>query len=229
MTVVAGRILEVARPGRVAYERAAAWQESLVERRLGPGGVDRLLLLEHPPVYTLGRGADPRFLGAGADGPTPVVRTSRGGQVTYHGPGQLVGYPIVDLRGHRLDVHWYVRTLERTLVDALAALGIPAAPRSGFPGVWVGGRRKIASIGVGIRRWVTWHGFALNVSPDLGGFASITPCGIDGVAMTAVACEGGPDDLTGVADVVLAAFVARFGYGTVVAADGEQAVCEGAA
>jgi lipoyl(octanoyl) transferase len=216
MTRVTRRTLEVARPGLVPYQQAEAWQEALVERRLVPGGVDRLLLLEHPPVYTLGRGADPQFLGAGALGTTPIVRTSRGGQVTYHGPGQLVGYPIIDLRGHRPDVHWYVRSLEQVLVDALAVLGIAAESRPGFPGVWVGGRRKIASIGVGIRRWVTWHGFALNVSPDLGGFASITPCGIAGVEMTSVAREGGPDDVARVADIVLAGFAARFGYDTLV-------------
>jgi lipoate-protein ligase B len=209
------RSLDVARPGRVPYEAAAAWQESLVERRLAGAGPDVLLLLEHPPVYTLGRGADPRFVGAGAGGSIPVVRTGRGGQVTYHGPGQLVGYPIVDLGDHRRDVHWYVRSLEQVLIDALAALGIATDRVEGLPGVWVDGRRKIASIGVAIRRWVTWHGFALNVSADLDGFAPITPCGIVGVEMTSVAREGGLDDVDRVADVVLTAFIARFGYGVV--------------
>jgi lipoate-protein ligase B len=123
--------------------------------------------------------------------------------VTYHGPGQLVGYPILDLGEHRRDVH---------LIDGLGRLGIAADRVEGLPGVWVDGRRKIASIGVAIRRWVTWHGFALNVSPDLDGFASITPCGIVGVEMTSVAREGGLDDVERVGDVVLAAFVARFGY-----------------
>jgi lipoyl(octanoyl) transferase len=212
------RILDVARPGRVPYDRATAWQESLVERRLAPDGTDVLLLLEHPPVYTLGRGADPRFLGK-RDGAVPVFRTSRGGQVTYHGPGQLVGYPVLDLRAHRQDVHWYVRQLEQVLIDALAAIGIPADRVAGLPGVWVEGRRKIASIGVGIRRWVTWHGFALNVSVDLTAFDSITPCGIVGVEMTSIAREGGTDDFGRVSDVVLAAFVARFGYDAVVSLD----------
>ena len=211
---VMGRSLAVARAGVVPYERAVAWQEALVARRCA-GGEDCLVLLEHPPVYTLGRGADPRFLGAGASGSIPVVRTSRGGQVTYHGPGQLVGYPILDLRGHRQDVHWYVRTLEQALIDALVVLGIPGGRVSGRPGVWVDGRRKIASIGVGIRRWVTWHGFALNVAQDLSGFAAITPCGIAGVEMTSVAREGGPGDMDEVAGVVLAAFAERFGYDTV--------------
>jgi lipoate-protein ligase B len=205
-------MLAVARPGLVAYEEATRWQESLVERRLAGEGSDCLLLLEHPPVYTLGRGADPRFLGLGAEGGIPVVRTSRGGQVTYHGPGQLVGYPIVDLRAQRQDVRWYVRELEQVLIDALKALGIVAGRVDGLPGVWVAQRRKIASIGVAIRRWVTWHGFALNVAADLGGFGAITPCGIAGVQMTSVAREGGLADLDRVTDVVLAAFVARFGW-----------------
>jgi lipoate-protein ligase B len=205
------RMLEVARPGRVPYETATAWQERLVDRRL-EAGPDVLLLLEHPPVYTLGRGADPRFVAGGAGGPVPVVRTGRGGQVTYHGPGQLVGYPIVDLGEHRRDVRWYVRSLEQVLIDALARLGIAADRVEGLPGVWIDGRRKIASIGVAIRRWVTWHGFALNVSSDLDGFASITPCGIVGVEMTSIAREGGLDDVDRVGDVVLASFVARFGY-----------------
>ncbi len=210
-----GRTLEVARPGRVPYDVATTWQESLVARRIDGHGPDALLLLEHPPVYTLGRGADAAFVADAAAGPIPIVRTGRGGQVTYHGPGQLVGYPIVDLGEHRRDVRWYVRSLEQVLMDALDRLGIRAGRVDGLPGVWVDGRRKIASIGVAIRRWVTWHGFALNVSPDLGGFASITPCGIVGVEMTSVAREGGIDDVAHVGDVVLDRFVARFGYAIV--------------
>jgi len=203
--------LEVARCGRVPYHVALAWQEALQARRLA-GGNDVLLLLEHAPVYTLGRGADPAFLGEAARGAVPVVRVGRGGQVTYHGPGQLVGYPILDLRAHRPDVRWYVRTLEQVLIEALADLGIAAGRRDGSPGVWVDGVRKIASIGVGIRRWVTWHGFALNVGADLRGFDGITPCGISGVTMTSVAREGGPSDVEHAGGVVLARFLARFGY-----------------
>ncbi len=202
--------LEVARCGRVPYDVALGWQEALVARRLA-GGADALLLLEHPPVYTLGRGADARFLGGAGGGAVPVVRVGRGGQVTYHGPGQLVGYPILGLRDLRPDVRWYVRGLEQVLIDALAELGIAATPRDGLTGVWVQGR-KIGSIGVGIRRWVTWHGFALNVGTDLGGFAAITPCGLEGVTMTSLAHEGGPAEVAAVADVVLAHFVRRFGY-----------------
>ena len=216
--------LRVARCGRVPYEIALAWQEALVARRLD-GGPDVLLVLEHPPVYTLGRGADARFLGAAAEGDIPVVRVGRGGQVTYHGPGQLVGYPIVGLRDLRPDVRWYVRGLEEVLISALADLGIAAERRPGLTGVWVG-PRKIGSIGVAIRRWVTWHGFALNVAPDVSGFAAITPCGIDGVVMTSVAREGGPSDLGTVAGVVVRRFVRQFGYATVSALESPAEVVQ---
>jgi lipoyl(octanoyl) transferase len=219
--------LEVARPGMVEYAHAERWQEALVARRQ-VGGRDALLLLEHPPVYTLGRGADPRFLGETVGGPVPIVRAARGGQVTYHGPGQLVGYPVLDLRGHRQDVHWYVRALEQVLIDALAGFGIAAGRVEGLTGVWVEGRRKIGSIGVGIRRWVTWHGFALNVASELSGFAAITPCGIAGVEMTSVAREGGPAEVDVVADAVLAAFVERFGYDGVVPLSTEEDASPGA-
>jgi lipoate-protein ligase B len=202
--------LEVAAPGRVEYERAVAWQEALVARRLA-GGSDALLLLEHPPVYTLGRGADPIHLGLAAETGAPIVRTHRGGQVTYHGPGQLVGYPILDLRRRRPDVRWYLRTLEGVLVAALADLGVAAEARAGLTGVWVG-TRKIASIGVALRRWVSWHGFALNVGDDLGGFDAITPCGITGVQMTSVAREGGTASVDVAREAVLARFLETFGY-----------------
>ena len=216
--------LRVARCGRVPYEIALAWQEALVARRLD-GGPDVLLVLEHPPVYTLGRGADARFLGAAAEGDIPVVRVGRGGQVTYHGPGQLVGYPIVGLRDLRPDVRWYVRGLEEVLISALADLGIAAERRPGLTGVWVG-PRKIGSIGVAIRRWVTWHGFALNVALDVSGFAAITPCGIDGVVMTSVAREGGPSDIGTVAEVVVRRFVRQFGYATVSALESPAEVVQ---
>jgi lipoyl(octanoyl) transferase len=202
--------LDVALPGRVDYGRAVGWQETLVARRLA-GGPDALLLLEHPPIYTLGRGADPVHLRAAGSGDVPVVRAHRGGQVTYHGPGQLVGYPIVGLRDLRPDVRWYVRMLEQVLIEALSDVGIGASRRDGLTGVWVG-MRKIASIGIAIRRWVTWHGFALNVAADLAGFTSITPCGIAGVEMTSVAREGGRADTSAVTFAVLARFLSIFGY-----------------
>ena len=191
--------------GRMPYAEALALQEQLLARRL-EGGSDTLLVVEHPPVYTLGRGGDARHLGLAAGGPVEVVRVARGGQVTYHGPGQLVGYPILDLRGHRLDVRWYVR--------ALADVGVAAAHRDGFPGVWTA-RGKIGSIGIALRRWVSWHGFALNVGPDLSGFEAITPCGISGVRMTSVALEGGPAEVEAVIPVVVQRFRERFGHGVV--------------
>jgi len=202
--------LAVVRPGRVGYTRALAWQESLVEQRVR-GGDDTLLLLEHDPVYTLGRGADPVFLGTASSGDVPVVRSSRGGQVTYHGPGQLVGYPIVHLREHRLDVRWYVRQLEVMLLGVLDVHGLAGRRMEGAPGIWIG-EHKIASIGIAIRRWVTWHGFALNVGADLDAFDRITPCGLAGVRMTSLAREGVTATLDEVSRVVVEQFALTFGY-----------------
>jgi lipoate-protein ligase B len=202
--------LAVVCPGRVGYERALAWQEALVAQRM-QGGDDTLLLLEHDPVYTLGRGADPAFLGDAWRGEIPVVRSSRGGQVTYHGPGQLVGYPIVDLRGHRVDVRWYVHQLEAVLLGVLAAHGLVGRRVDGAPGIWIGDR-KVASIGIAIRRWVTWHGFALNVGADLEAFDRITPCGLPGVRMTSLAREGVSAGIDDVARVVVEQFTLAFGY-----------------
>jgi lipoate-protein ligase B len=132
--------------------------------------------------------------------------------VTYHGPGQLVGYPILDLRRHRADVRWYVGRLEAVLIGTLERLGVAGAERRpGYPGVWVRGR-KIASIGVAIRRWVTWHGFALNVGADLAAFERITPCGIDGVTMTSVAREGVATGVDEVGEAAAAEFARVFGF-----------------
>ncbi len=209
--MVPGMQLEVGLLGRVPYDDALALQESLVGRRL-MGGPDVLLLLEHPPVYTLGRGADDRHLGGAAGGPVPIRRVGRGGEVTFHGPGQLIGYPVLGLREHRPDVHWYLRCLEEVLITALADVGVVAGRVSGRTGVWVDGCRKIASIGVGVRGWVTRHGFALNVGTDLDGFAPITPCGLDGVTMTSVAREGGPGAPAALIPLVRARFVEVFGY-----------------
>jgi lipoyl(octanoyl) transferase len=219
--------LEVATPGLVDYGDAVACQERLVARRIA-GGPDTLLLLEHPPVYTLGRGADERHLGSAVVAGVPVLRAHRGGQVTYHGPGQLVGYPIVGLRGLRTDIRWYLGMLEVTLIAALAEWGIAGERVEGRTGVWVAGR-QIASIGVAVRRWVTWHGFALNVGPDLSGFARITPCGLTGVEMTSVAREGGPETIAAAMPVVLAHFVASFGYSAYGAQPAEPAAWEASA
>lgn len=185
--------LAVVQLGERPYGEVLQLQRDLATRRAdGALEHDVLLLVEHPPVVTLGRGTLVSSL------PIPpaelrrrgveVHEVERGGDVTWHGPGQLVGYPILDLRGHRQDLHWYLRTLEDALIDALESLGIPADRVPGRTGVWTAGR-KIASIGVHARRWVTLHGFALNVVNDLAGFELIVPCGLDGVVMTSVAEE----------------------------------------
>jgi lipoyl(octanoyl) transferase len=184
---VAGRNLSVRRLGLVDYADALVLQQRLVEERRSGAIGDTLLLLEHSPVITLGvraRGSMANIKASAAElerqGVT-LVETGRGGDVTYHGPGQLVGYPIIDLRPDRCDVHKYVRDLEQALIHAAARLGVTAGRVPGLSGVWVGppGREeKLAAIGVRISRWITSHGFALNVSTDLRHFKLIVPCGI---------------------------------------------------
>lgn len=187
------RRVQLVEAGRVPYHRALGWQRTLAQARIdGRLEEDLLLLLEHPPVVTLGRTARQAHVlrREGVD----VVEVERGGDVTFHGPGQLVGYPIFDLRGppYRQDLHWYLRTLEEALIVALAELGISAGRKAGYTGVWTElGDRKIASIGVHVKQWVTWHGFALNVTTDLAQFERIVPCGIPGVEMTSVERERG--------------------------------------
>jgi lipoate-protein ligase B len=210
--------------GRVSYGDALARQQALIEAHRAGRGRDALLLLEHPPVVTLGRSASPENLrwspARFAAGGVELFEVPRGGDVTWHGPGQLVGYPILDLdaRGMR-DVHAYLRALEAVLVEALDDLGVPAATRDGMTGVFAAeapdsAPRKLASIGVGLRGWITWHGFALNVDCDLAGFDCIVPCGLHGVAMSSVARELGaaaPGDLSRRAlDAVKTAFLRRF-------------------
>ena len=200
--------------GRRPYGEALAFQRELVERRI-QGGLsnDLLLLLEHDPVVTLGRGARVESLPLSPDDLTrrgiERYEVERGGDVTFHNPGQLVGYPILDLNQHRLDLHWYLRQLEAALIDALETLGISAERNPPHTGVWVGGR-KIASLGVHVRRWVTFHGFALNVNNDLSGFDLIVPCGIPGVRMTSVAQELGSASWSGTRAAVVAAFGRAF-------------------
>ena len=179
--------------GRVAFADALALQEKLVaEKRANPSLPDELLLLEHEPVYTIGRTPDQTSLRGAAHLPHPLVPINRGGQATYHGPGQLMGYPIIDLRQCGQDLHRYLRWLEALLVETLAEVGIAATTRPGLTGVWVEDR-KIASIGVGVRHWITMHGFALNVCGDLAPFDQIVPCGIANVTMTSIARETGTE------------------------------------
>ena len=188
-------LLLTANLGTVPYLEALELQRDLARRRItGEIDEDILLLLEHPPVVTLGRTAKASHVVSSPDAlrarGVEVHEVERGGDVTFHGPGQLVGYPIFDLKRHRRDLHWYLRRVEEALIVALANVGIEAERHAGYTGVWTQGR-KIASIGVHARDWVTWHGFALNVLTDLSFFDLIVPCGIPQVQMTSVVRETG--------------------------------------
>ena len=200
--------------GTVGYAEAAELQRRLAERRRAGEISDTLLLLEHPHVFTLGRSARREHLLA-LPLEVELHTTNRGGDITYHGPGQLVGYPILDLGAIRKDVVWYVRSLEGALIAALAEFGIAAGRRTGFTGVWVG-ERKIAAIGVHISRWVTSHGFALNVDPDLRYFQFIVPCGIHGSGVTSIAqvlgaqVLGAPPTMQAVKQVVAREFQRQY-------------------
>ena len=203
--------------GRIAYQEAYALQETLVDEtdsrrsaNVSCKSTGILLLLEHEPIYTIGRTSDQSSLGEAALLPYPVLQINRGGQATYHGPGQLVGYPIIDLKEYGQDLHRYMRDLEAILIDAFAGFKIGAGRREKLTGVWVGDR-KIASIGVGVRRWITMHGFALNVRGDLAPFSQITPCGIAGVEMTSIEREtGNAVEVAEAANRVAEAFERRF-------------------
>ena len=173
------------------FADALALQEEIVaQKREDRGLEDELLLLEHEPVYTIGRTPDRSSLLGAEHLPYPLFSINRGGQATYHGPGQLIGYPIVDLRRCGQDLHKYLRWLERLLIELLSEYGMAATQRGSLTGVWVEDR-KIASIGVGVRHWITMHGFALNVCGDLSPFSQIVPCGINNVAMTSMEMETG--------------------------------------
>jgi lipoyl(octanoyl) transferase len=175
--------------GRVEYGSVLDLQNRVVDDYLAGAGSEQLLLLEHEAVYTIGRTRDQSSLRGFKALPYPVFEINRGGQATWHGPGQLVAYPILDLERHGRDLHRYMRFLEEVIIRTCDQLGVPANRREGLTGVWVG-ERKIASIGVGVRRWVTMHGLALNVEQcSLEPFQHITPCGIAGVEMTCLESE----------------------------------------
>ena len=175
--------------GRTKFADVLALQEKIVaQKRQDPSRPDELLLLEHEPVYTIGRTPDESSLLGATHLPYPLFAINRGGQATYHGPGQLMGYPIIDLRRCGQDLHRYLRWLEQLLIETLAEYGITATRRQGLTGVWIE-QRKIASIGVGVRHWITMHGFALNVCGDLSPFDHIVPCGINNVTMTSIEKE----------------------------------------
>ena len=203
--------------GLMSYGQALDLQRQTAAARIsGEVPEDVLLLVEHPPVVTMGRSAKEQNLLAGpellAARGVELFEVERGGDVTFHGPGQLVGYPIIDLKRHRKDLHWYLRQLEEALIQALATFGISGERTAGLTGVWTKGR-KIASIGVHARDWVTWHGFALNVTTDLSYFDLMVPCGIQSVTMTSIAKESGRPDvsLDEVSSAVVDAFALAFG------------------
>lgn len=198
------------------YSRSLELQRELAKAR-GSGAIseDILLLVEHPPVVTLGRATRAHHLTTPAHilaaRGVETFEVERGGDVTFHGPGQLVGYPIIDLERHRKDLHWYLRQMEEALIRACDAHGLACGRNPGFTGVWTG-ERKLASIGVHARNWITWHGFALNVSTDLSYFNLIVPCGIADVRMTSLTDELGADapDMATFANSVRAAFSSVF-------------------
>jgi lipoyl(octanoyl) transferase len=173
--------------GRIEFSKGLEIQAEALEQ-CDRTGEETLFLLEHEPVYTIGRRLDKSSLGNASYLPHPVFEINRGGQATYHGPGQLVGYPILDLKKRGKDLHVYLRSLETAVIRLVGSFGVEAEFCDGKTGVWVQ-NRKIASIGIGVRRWITMHGFALNVSSDLTGFLSITPCGLAGVRMTSLSLE----------------------------------------
>lgn len=175
--------------GFIAFDAGLRLQEQHVEAILNGTGEDTVLLLEHQPVYTIGRLRDTSSLRDPTSLPHPVYETNRGGQATYHGPGQLVGYPILDLTHRGKDLHEHLRKLEDALIRACSHFGVEANRREGLTGVWVEDR-KLASIGVGVRKWVSMHGFAINITEEsLPPFFFITPCGLDHVKMTCLQSE----------------------------------------
>ena len=181
--------MKILTPGRMSFEAALALQENLVAELQSGRGEETLVLLEHEPVYTIGRTRDRSSLRQNL--PHPVFETNRGGQATFHGPGQLVGYPVLDLSRRGRDLHRYLRFLEDLLIGLSASYGVTAQNREGLTGVWVG-PRKLASLGVGVRKWVSMHGFAINITREsTEAFAHITPCGLTGVEMTSLAHESG--------------------------------------
>ena len=209
---------EVYNLGLRPFAEVWAWQQMLVQRHRDRPQPDRLLLVEHPGVYTLGQGSSLNFLKLSPENlPYPLFRIERGGEVTHHCPGQLVGYPILNLRQHQCDLHWYLRQLEAVLILTLGKFGVNADRQEGLTGVWVGDR-KLAAIGIKVSRWVTMHGFALNVCPDLAGFEAIVPCGIADKTVGSLAqlCPGVTVDA--VRPVLIASFTEVFNRDPVMGA-----------
>ena len=220
----AARHLRVVRLGRMDYAEALELQRAAAAARItGAIGEDVLFLVEHEPVVTLGRTAKQQNLTASAEllaaRGVKLFEVERGGDVTYHGPGQLVGYPIVDLKRHKRDLHWYLRQVEEAIIVAIGEHGVSGERSAGYTGVWTRGTiagpahapRKLTSIGVHARDWVTWHGFALNVATELSYFDLIVPCGIPGVDMTSMSRElGRAVTMRDAEDAVVRAFARVF-------------------
>ena len=208
-------MLTVDRLGTVAYPPTWELQDEIAEQRRGRRIGDRLLLVEHFPVYTLGRGGNESNLLASPERLREIgaelIRVDRGGDITFHGPGQIVAYPIVELKD-ALDLRRYVRSLEAAVIDTAKAFGVASAALSGLPGIWVDGERKLAAIGVRVKRGVTTHGLALNVNTDLRWFDEMIPCGIHGKGVTSLAREiGRPVPMHEVEDELARQLAAQLG------------------
>jgi lipoate-protein ligase B len=180
------RKIDILNLGIKPYKEVWDLQKELVEKRRNGQINDTLILVEHEPVYTLGKNADENHILQHSPQDVKTYHIERGGDVTFHGPGQLVGYPILDLHNYNKSISWYMRSLEQLIIDTLAEYGITAERKVGLTGVWVGDE-KIAALGVRVTRWVTMHGFALNVTPDLIYYSSIIPCGIFEYGVTSMA------------------------------------------
>lgn len=202
------RTLDVLRLGRIPWQSAYELQQARLAQRVAGEVPDALFLCEHDPIVTLGRRSP---AGDAADVPFPVVTIERGGEATYHGPGQLVAYPVIELPEGRRDLHRYLRDLEQVGIDTLGAFGVAGRRRAGYTGVWIDDL-KVASIGVAMRRWVTWHGLALNVTTDLAAFRTFQPCGLDAAVMTRLADHVAGVDVDRVAEALAAAFGQRFEF-----------------
>lgn len=194
------------------YSDGLKLQEDTVGKVLDGSTEETIYLLEHEPVYTIGRRRDQSSLRDQDSLPAPVFQINRGGEATYHGPGQLVGYPILDLRNRGKDLHEHLRKLEEALILTCKDFGIPAGRRDGLTGVWVE-NRKLASIGVGVTKWISMHGFAINITREsLLPFFAITPCGIDGVVMSCVENEANqPVSVGDFSDKLRPHLIAQFG------------------
>jgi lipoyl(octanoyl) transferase len=219
--------LSVSHLGPTPYRDGLALQQALVEARARGMAPDRLLYPDHPPVLTIGRSPSPGSVVASPEAlrraGIEVFEVARGGDVTWHGPGQLVGYLICDLEAQGRDLHRFLRDIEQGLIDALAGWGIAAGREPGRTGVWSDGE-KIASIGIAVRRWVSYHGFALNVAPDLRFFDLIHPCGLRGIQMTSVAKRLGAQapSLAAARDAVASTVATALGYSSWIGEDASQ-------